>query len=130
MFDATKQISEEAKRFIVTAAKIPVGGGNYAVAVNYIGNKVPPIDRANQISLREILKPGRKPEILCPLELMLRTKDSPECLNFASMSAEEMELSTQADRIRMIWGFEHSTGEDKAKFKLALERFAMPIDEL
>jgi len=117
------KVSPEARRFIVTAAGVE-DEVEFAVAVAYVANKVPPIERNNLISIRNILNPA---EVKSPLEVMLGTIDSPECPNPLRMSVAEQELWNRAERIRMVWGFEHSTGADKIKFGESLKNFARPL---
>jgi hypothetical protein len=114
-----QSISPEARRLIVTAAGIE-DEAEFAVAIAYVANKVPPIERNHFVSIQDVLNPG---EPMSPLEVMLRSMNSPDHHNLSYMPVGERKLETKAARILMIWGFEHSTGEDKIKFGESLIRF-------
>jgi hypothetical protein len=103
MFDTTKEISEQAKRFIVTAAKIPADSEDFAVAVSYIAQGPVTVDRDGYfqpVPCAELNAEG-----MSLLELMLRAADD-GADDFRQFMDEEKELHNKAMRIQMIRAFE------------------------
>ena len=123
-------LSPEAVAFISTAAGIYPNSPDFNVALAYIADPTPPIDRdlkQKPVTLRNILKVDFQP--LNPLALMLRTLDSGEFAHFGSMSETERGHWNTAKRVQMIWGYEHTTNlEIKKRWAECLAKLTTQVE--